>query len=315
MGSAAEIQRAGDRWCYDRVKGGWMARGRMIAKTLSTSQRFARLHEKGGKLAEFCQSLYPLLLAHADDFGRLAGDEFTVKMVACPASPRKLPDIAKALALLHQVNLVVWYEAEGRKCLQIVDFDKYQTGLHKRTGSQFPPPSGNFREIPSEGKGREGKGTEENGTEGKAADAAVLASVPESKDPIAPEGKLEAVVVLWNELTEGTKLPRCRGLSDRLRAHIRARMPDHGLGDLRDAFTKAARSAFANGTNDRGWVMTLDWIVKSPDNLRKILEGQYDDRGVQEPVQKADPYGHIPPCRTHEECINKRLGKARAEAS
>lgn len=290
-----------------------MARGRMIAKTLSTSQRFARLHEQGGKLAEFCQALYPLLVAHADDFGRLAGDEFTVKHVACPASPRKLPDITKALTLLHQVNLVVWYDADGRKCLQIVDFDKYQTGLHKRTKSDFPEPSGNFLEIPSEGKGREENRTEENGREGNPADAVLSSVQAHERDPIAPEGKLEAVVVLWNEIREGTKLPKCRGLSDRLRAHLKARLPDHGLGEFRDAFTKAARSAFANGDNDRGWVMTLDWIVKSPDNLRKLLEGQYDDRRGVQPPAKTDIRGHCPPCRTNDDCIAKVLEDARKE--
>jgi hypothetical protein len=31
--------------------------------------------------------------------------------------------------------------------------------------------------------------------------------------------------------------------------------------------------------------------------------------------QQADAYGHIPPCRTFSECINKRLGKTCAEAS
>ena len=132
----------------------------MIAKSLSTSQRYARLHGVAGKRAEFCQAIYPLLLAHADDFGRLAGDVFTVKHAIVPTSPRSEADIERALDALHEVNLIVWYEVEGRKCIQIQDFDAHQQGLHKRTRSTFPEPSGIFREIPSEGKGTEQKGKE-----------------------------------------------------------------------------------------------------------------------------------------------------------
>ena len=74
-----------------------MARGRMISKSLSTSERFAALHESAGKLAEFCQSLYPLLLAHADDWGCQQGDPFTIKHAVFPTSPRRLPEFTTAL--------------------------------------------------------------------------------------------------------------------------------------------------------------------------------------------------------------------------
>lgn len=142
----------------------------MVAKSLSTSQRYARLNEVAGRLAEFCQAMYPLLVAHADDFGRLAGDVFTVKHLVVPTSKRKESDVEKALAALHEVGLIVWYEAEGRKCIQIHKFEDHQQGLHKRTKSEFPYAesespgiSGNVREIPSEEKRTEQKGTEGKG--------------------------------------------------------------------------------------------------------------------------------------------------------
>ena len=77
----------------------------MISKTLSTSQRRAALHQVVPDLAEFCQQLYPLLVSHADDFGRLPGDAFTVKHAIDPTSPRGLDEFERALAMLDQVGM------------------------------------------------------------------------------------------------------------------------------------------------------------------------------------------------------------------
>lgn len=261
-----------------------MARGRMVAKCLSTSQKYARLNTIAGKRAEFCQALYPLLVAHADDFGRQAGDVFTVKHAVVPTSPRKETDVEAALGYLHDVNLIIWYEAGGRKCIQIVEFDKHQPGLHKRTGSEFPGPSGNFPEIPSEGKGTEEKGIELNRTEGNAATP--LASVP---DDATGELTVKAVVTIWNdEIATTSKLPSCRGLSDQRRKHVHARLKQHGLAEVRTAMIKARDSPFCNGQNDRGWVLSFDWLMESEDHFLKVMEGKYDDRRT---VGQADRRG------------------------
>lgn len=133
-----------------------MARGRMISKSLSTSERRAKLHHTAGHLAEFCQSLYPLLVAHSDDFGKLTGSAFHVKHAIDPTSPRTESDFESALAALAKVGLIHWYEIEARKFIAINDFERHQQGLHKRkTSGEIPEPSegqpvvsGDFREIP-----------------------------------------------------------------------------------------------------------------------------------------------------------------------
>lgn len=124
-----------------------MARGRMISKSLSTSERWARLFTVAPELAEFCQSMYPLLVAHADDFGRLQGDVHTVKHLILPASPRTPEHVSTALQHLHDTHLIVWYDHASRKLIQIMDFDDHQPGLSKRTKSKFPPPPVSVTEI------------------------------------------------------------------------------------------------------------------------------------------------------------------------
>lgn len=117
-----------------------MAKGRMLSKVLSVSERRARLHQVVPTLAEFCQALYPLVVAHTDDFGRLQGGAFSLKHTVDPSSPRTLEDFATAIEALDTVGLVQRYEVGGREYLQVWKFSEHQVGLHKRTRSKFPAP-------------------------------------------------------------------------------------------------------------------------------------------------------------------------------
>ncbi len=145
-----------------------MARGRMLSKTLSTSRKFAKLGVAGG---EFAQLLYPLLVAHADDFGRQSGDAFTVKHQVFPTSPRSEEDFDAALTVMVTERLIDRYVTGDNHelVIQILDFERHQSGLHKRTISQFPDNSGKFPEIPSELKGREENLTELNRREARSS--------------------------------------------------------------------------------------------------------------------------------------------------
>lgn len=159
-----------------------MASRRMISRDLTTSERFASLHQVLGSLAEFAQALYVFLVVFSDDFGRQRGDAFTVKHGVWPTSPRSREDFEAALDALHRAKLVVRYEDDnGRVCLQVANFDEHQKGgLTRRTSSKFPEPPGdsvNFSEIPPQGKVREGKVSEEKEAGGAAEQSSGSAQV------------------------------------------------------------------------------------------------------------------------------------------
>lgn len=135
----------------DTLPGGaLMARSRLISCSLSTSARFFSLFKIAGDLAEFCQSLYPLIVVHSDDHGRMAGDAFTVKMKCHPSSPRSIGEFDDALSALDRAGLIVRAEHEGEMYLQVVGFDDFQTGLHKRRDSKFPELPGTSGKKPVE---------------------------------------------------------------------------------------------------------------------------------------------------------------------
>lgn len=126
----------------------------MISKSLSVSQRFNTIRDGPDVPAEFAQLLFTLLLPHTDDFGRMSGDPFSVKMTVLPASQRSIEHFAAALESLHAVHLIELYEAEAEIFLQISKFEEHQSGLHKRTESKLPAPSGKFPELPGNSRSR-----------------------------------------------------------------------------------------------------------------------------------------------------------------
>jgi len=174
----------------------------MVSKSFSTSERRGTLVERhgarcttcGGSLAEFAQSLYMLLIAHADDFGREEGDVFTVQVKVDPLSKRTTAEFTRALAALEEVGLVQWFTGDGmkpRRVLAIVDFDDHQSGLHKRSTSKFPEPPGSPGKFP--GVPSQTNLTEQNRTKDKNA-AAPLARPRTPK--ARPNVKQLAAVVL-----------------------------------------------------------------------------------------------------------------------
>lgn len=141
-----------------------MARGRLISKSLGSSRKFHAALQAGGKLGEFCQVLFPLIVANTDDFGRMSGDAFTIKNVVLPTSRRPEADFENALVVLDSVGLIDRYVAEGDIYLQIIDFEEHQPNLHKRTESRIPESpgiSGKVRPNSTEFKRTESKRTEQ----------------------------------------------------------------------------------------------------------------------------------------------------------
>lgn len=282
-----------------------MARGRLISKTLGNSSRkFVALGQTLGKLGEFGQALYPLLVANTDDFGRMDGDAFTVKYSVFSTSPRHEADFEKALAAMASVGLIARYQVEGRMFLQVNDFDAHQPGLHKRRASRFPEPpgnAGNFPEIPSEQEQeQEQEGEREQEGKGKAA-------VPRPADLLA----------VWNE--HRGELPEASKLTADRERHATSRLREQPDLSIWAAVVKRmAESAFCRGENDRGWRADVDFLLR-PGTSAKVLEGKYDDRGRgREPpltarelanaheVRRKNLGGrcdHEPTCSDSDECL------------
>ncbi|MGU9539613.1 phage replisome organizer N-terminal domain-containing protein [Clostridium tepidum] len=96
------------------------------------------------------------------------------------------------------------------------------------------------------------------------------------KEPPVPYEKIKE---LYNSICKS--LSQVRSISSTRKNHLKARWKQfkYELDTFREAFEKVEASKFCTGTNDRGWKADFDWLIKNDNNMVKVLEGKYDDKG------------------------------------
>lgn len=145
-----------------------MANRRMLSKTISTSR-------KVNLVSDFAKLLFTWIIPHTDDFGRIDGNPEIVKALVMPLNKSGVDEIEAALVEIAQAGLIDWYITEGQSVIQVIQFEEFQSNLHKRTESRFldkneysidllanPRISQNLRPKGTELKGTELKGREQN---------------------------------------------------------------------------------------------------------------------------------------------------------
>lgn len=92
---------------------------------------------------------------------------------------------------------------------------------------------------------------------------------------------LEAFARFFNNTMDehGAQIPRIRSITrDSKRATMLfARLREYSKEDLAEAVRKAAKSDFLNGSGDKAFVASFDWIF-APKMFPRVLEGNYDNR-------------------------------------
>lgn len=97
-----------------------------------------------------------------------------------------------------------------------------------------------------------------------------------SKD-IVSSNKLQPIIDKWNELGL-QKLISINPGTTRYKL-LNARIKEYGEDKVLEAIENIKSSTFLKGQNNKGWVITFDWLVK-PNNFLKVLEGNYEDKKV-----------------------------------
>ena len=92
----------------------------------------------------------------------------------------------------------------------------------------------------------------------------------------------DVLVGLWHEVVGR---PRVTKLGASRRRKALARIVEHPDPEFwKTVFEKISRSSFLQGSGDRGWVASFDWVVRNDENILRVAEGAYDDRKPTEPA-------------------------------
>jgi hypothetical protein len=107
-----------------------------------------------------------------------------------------------------------------------------------------------------------------------------------------PTVRSDKVLSWWNELAGRHGLPRMKEFGADRKKHLRGRTRDHpNLAAEIERELEVGLSDFAKGDNGT-WKLSFPWLIKSPANLAKFLEGQYRPKGaLSEREKKRDERG------------------------
>ena len=114
-----------------------MPQGRIILKSISQSRKLSELKTDGARL------LYTWLIPNLDIEGRFSGDEDVVSGQIFTRLKKTSKQVSEYLADLARVGLIVLYETDNDKYLQVPDFTHRQPSLNpsKEAKSTIPAPT------------------------------------------------------------------------------------------------------------------------------------------------------------------------------
>jgi hypothetical protein len=112
-----------------------------VYRNCRDSERLTKLLAKNG----FAEAIYWRLKAHADDFGRYLGDAHAVAAGVCPRNiiegHFKLRKVEQALSDMQECGLIAFYEVDGKKYLEIVDYNTHAHDKWANIGRpEYPAP-------------------------------------------------------------------------------------------------------------------------------------------------------------------------------
>lgn len=108
-----------------------MAEKRMLSRVISVSEKVNSLPDI------FDMLLFTWMIPHTDDYGRLTGSPAKIKALVVPMLDKTKADIDSSLHRLQSHGVIDWYEADGEKVIQIINFEKHQDGLKTKRASKY----------------------------------------------------------------------------------------------------------------------------------------------------------------------------------
>ncbi len=145
----------------------------------------------------------------------------------------------------------------------------------------LPSPSPTSPFFPTPTPSALSKGQRPSFTTLRKAESKPINSSKAHQKPNTARENADLMMEMWNELaSKNLCLPTVRKLTRLRITQAALRLKEIGGIDVwQEALDKIEISRHCLGDNDRGWVANFDFMLQ-PSSLRKVLEGNYDDRRV-----------------------------------
>ena len=226
----------------------------------------------------------------------ITGIERSPRQLKMKILPGDDVDVEPLVQELIRGGMIVEYEAEGALYLNIKNFHRHQK-IDRPSTPRIPSFKDSSSNVPRgliDGSPRARRGLDEDSsTEGKGSGSGSGSGRDLDLEGKGKGNNLSApadLPALWNRIC--ISLPKCLKITDKRRAHVKARLKEYTLDEWKAIFERIESSPFLRGENG-GWKATFDWIIQSPDNAVKILEGKYD-RSSGSGNGTAEPKGYGP---------------------
>lgn len=178
--------------------------------------------------------------------------------------------------------------------------DLWRVWKQAQNGARTEPERNRPETVPEPERNRDGIGAEparkthtHTQIEEKKKLTADKASDLFGQEAVADDPRPADMVAAWNEAAAG-RIPKAR-LTDGRKTRLAAWLARHGtFEEWKVLVRRVNASAFLRGEK-REFVATLDWVLK-PENLAKIVEGNYDDHETTESKVRALVGCDVPDC-------------------
>jgi hypothetical protein len=268
-------------------------RSRMIRPEFWSDEKLARVSRDS-------RLLFAGLWSTSDDYGVTKGHPMWLRSQIFPYDDIQQGMIEKWLHELEEIGVIIKFIHNGETFYYIKNFKKHQT-VDKPSKARNPEPPENILEEHSRDT-RETLATEsrdaidETETETETETEEIVSNGQKEKTPF------DAVASLYNEICQS--LPKLQKLTAKRKREIRTRWRSYpDLETFKRLFQKAEESDFLTGRNGRWTGCNFDWLIKES-NMVKVLEGCYDNKGVE---IKKNVRGMAPPASEEKFTEEKRV--------
>lgn len=225
---------------------------------------------------------FPLYVAdYQADTAHLTTEQhgaYLLLLMAAWSRGGRLPADEKKLARIARVSARRWHLIAD----DVLEFFELEDGevVSKRLEREHQKAVSKSAKRSAAGKrGVAAKALKNNKTAQAIARANAQANLKHSPEPEPYRDTnvslVDSAVEAYRSICVPAGLPDIRGMTDKRRSALLARLQAEGSDAWVEVCRKAASAPHLTGQNDRSWKANFDWLT-NPNNFLKVIEGNYD---------------------------------------